>query len=171
MPKESSTKFISRNRAPRVHIHYEVEKNGAMVKEELPFIMGVMSDLSGDTKDPKDLAKRDFTEFDVDNFDKKMKAMKPSAKFTVPNVLTDDGGNLSVNITFENMDDFSPAAVARKVGALNKLLETRTELSNLLSLADGREKAEELISRVLKDRKLQEQLAGDATATTPDSKK
>lgn len=170
MPKESSTKFISRNRAPRVHIHYEVEKNGAMVKEELPFIMGVMSDLSGDTKDPKDLGKREFTEFDVDNFDKKMKAMKPSAKFTVPNVLTEDGGNLSVNITFESMDDFSPAAVARKVGALNKLLETRTELANLLSLTDGREKAEELISRLLKDKSLQEQLGGDSPAKS-DSKK
>jgi type VI secretion system protein ImpB len=128
---KSSQKFIARNRAPRVQIEYDVELYGAEKKVQLPFVMGVLADLSGKPADPlAPVGDRKFLEIDVDNFDSRMKAMKPRAAFAVPNTLTGDG-DLKVDITFESMDDFSPAAVARKVDALNKLLEARTQLSNL----------------------------------------
>lgn len=164
MAKTSGQKFIGRNRAPRVQIQYEVELNGAQKKIELPFVMGVMSDLTGDTKDPKEVADRNFTEFDVDNFDEKMKAMKPSVKLTVPNTLTGEG-QLPVEITFESMDDFSPAAIARKVEPLRQLLEARTQLSNLLTFMDGRTDAEELISKALNDRALLKSITSTAKPT------
>ena len=111
----SSQKFIARNRAPRVQIEYDVELYGAEKKVQLPFVMGVMSDLSGKPAEAlPSVADRKFLEIDVDNFDSRMKSMKPRVAFAVPNTLTGDG-NLSVDITFESMDDFSPAAVARKV--------------------------------------------------------
>src|SRR6187431_3761419 len=133
MAKSSSQKFIARNRAPRVQIEYDVELYGAEKKIQLPFVMGVLSDLSGKPADPlAPVADRKFLEFDVDNFDSRMKSMKPRVAFQVPNTLTGEG-NLNVELTFENMEDFSPAAVARKVGALNELLEARQQLSNLVT--------------------------------------
>ena len=157
----SSQKFIARNRAPRVQIEYDVELYGAEKKIQLPFVMGVMSDLSGKPADALPaVADRKFLEIDVDNFDSRMKSMKPRVAFQVPNTLTGDG-NLPVDITFENMDDFSPAAVARKVDGLNKLLEARTQLSNLLTYMDGKTGAEELINKVLND----PALLGTLTAT------
>ena len=126
MAKASSQKFIARNRAPRVQIEYDVELYGAEKKVQLPFVMGVLADLSGKPAEPlPPVADRKFLEIDVDNFDSRMKAMKPRVAFQVPNTLTGEG-NLNVDLTFESMDDFSPAAVARKVDALNKLLEART---------------------------------------------
>jgi len=151
MPAKSGQKFIARNRAPRVQIEYELELYGAQKKVNLPFVMGVMADLSGKPAEP--LAKLDarrFADIDVDNFDQCLKAQKPRVAFQVPNSLTGEG-NLSVDITFESMDDFSPAAVARKVDALSKLLAARTELANLLGYMDGKADAEELIGRVLAD--------------------
>jgi type VI secretion system protein ImpB len=149
--KESSQKFIARNRAPRVQIEYDVELYGAEKKIQLPFVMGVMADLSGKPADPlQPVADRKFLDIDVDNFDDRLKSMKPRVAFQVPNTLTGEG-NLSVDITFERMDDFSPAAVARKVDALNKLLEARTQLSNLLTFMDGKSGAEQLIAQVLND--------------------
>ena len=157
----SSQKFIARNRAPRVQIEYDVELYGAEKKVQLPFVMGVMSDLSGKPADAlPPVADRKFLEVDVDNFDSRMKSMKPRVAFQVPNTLTGEG-NLPVDITFENMDDFSPAAVARKVEGLNKLLEARTQLSNLLTYMDGKTGAEELINKVLND----PALMGTLTAT------
>ena len=151
MAKASSQKFIQRNRAPRVQIEYDVELYGAEKKIQLPFVMAVMADLSGNPAEPPaPVADRKFLEIDVDNFDDRLKAMKPRAAFQVPNTLTGEG-NLSVAITFESMDDFSPAAIARKIGALNKLLEARTQLSNLLTYMDGKTGAEELIAKVLTD--------------------
>jgi type VI secretion system protein ImpB len=147
----SSQKFIARNRAPRVQIEYDVELYGAQKKVQLPFVMGVMADLAGKPADPlPPVADRKFLEIDVDNFDSRMKAMKPRVAFQVPNTLTGEG-NLSVDLTFENMDDFSPAAIAAKVEGLNKLLEARQQLSNLVTYMDGKGGAEELISKVLKD--------------------
>ena len=147
----SSQKFIARNRAPRVQIEYDVELYGAEKKVQLPFVMGVLSDLSGKPSEPlPSVADRKFLEIDVDNFDSRMKSMKPRVAFQVPNTLTGEG-NLPVDITFENMDDFSPAAVARKVEGLNKLLEARTQLSNLLTYMDGKTGAEELLAKVLAD--------------------
>src|SRR6266436_1592310 len=131
MAKASSQKFIARNRCPRVQIEYDVELYGAEKKVELPFVMGVMADLSGKPAEAlPPVSDRKFLEVDVDNFDNRMKALKPRVAFQVPNTLTGEG-NLAVDITFESMDDFSPAAIARKIGALNKLLEARSQLSNL----------------------------------------
>jgi len=155
----SSQKFIARNRAPRVQIEYDVEIYGSEKKIQLPFVMGVMADLAGKQIEPlPDVADRKFLEFDIDNFDSRMKSMKPRVSFQVPNTLTGEG-NLSVDITFESMEDFSPASIAKKVGALNQLLEARTQLSNLLSYMDGKTGAEELIAKVLNDPALLNTLA------------
>ena len=147
----SSQKFIARNRAPRVQIEYDVELYGAEKKVQLPFVMGVLSDLSGKPSEAlPPVAERKLLEFDVDNFDSRMKAMKPRVAFQVPNTLTGEG-SMSVDITFENMDDFSPAAVARKVDSLSKLLQAREQLSNLITYMDGKSGAEELLAKVLAD--------------------
>lgn len=160
----SGQKFVARNRAPRVQIEYDVELYGAEKKVQLPFVMGVMSDLSGKPEDPlPSVADRKFLEIDVDNFDSRMKSMKPRVAFQVPNTLTGEG-NLPVDITFESMDDFSPAAVARKVDGLSKLLEARTQLSNLITYMDGKTGAEELIAKVLADPAL---LASLSTSAKP----
>ncbi|AMM25119.1 type VI secretion system contractile sheath small subunit [Variovorax sp. PAMC 28711] len=151
MASKSSQKFIARNRAPRVQIEYDVELYGAEKKVQLPFVMGVLADLSGKPGDPlAPVSDRKFLEFDTDNFDSRMKAMKPRAAFSVPNTLTGEG-DLKVDITFENMDDFSPAAIAKKVDALNKLLDARTQLANLVTYMDGKGGAEELLAKVLED--------------------
>ena len=159
MAKASSQKFIARNRAPRVQIEYDVELYGSEKKVQLPFVMGVLSDLSGKPTEPlPPVADRKFLEIDVDNFDSRMKAMKPRAAFQVPNTLTGDG-NISVELTFENMEDFSPAAVARKVDSLSKLLEARQQLANLITYMDGKSGAEELVSKLLQDSALLQTLA------------
>lgn len=156
---KSSQKFIARNRAPRVQIEYDVELYGAEKKVQLPFVMGVLADLSGKPADPlAPVADRKFLEFDVDNFDARMKAMKPRAAFAVENTLTGEG-DMKVELTFDSMDDFSPAAVAKKVDALNKLLEARNQLSNLVTYMDGKTGAEELLAKVLEDPALLQTLA------------
>ena len=155
----SSQKFIARNRAPRVQIEYDVELYGAEKKIQLPFVMGVLSDLSGKpTEALPPVSDRKFLDIDVDNFDSRLKAIKPRVAFQVPNALTGEG-NLSVDISFESMEEFSPAAVARKVDALNKLLESRQQLANLITYMDGKTKAEELIAKVLQDPALLQSLA------------
>ena len=166
----SSQKFIARNRAPRVQIEYDVELYGAEKKVQLPFVMGVMSDLSGKSEEPQPaVADRKFLEIDVDNFDDRMKSMKPRAAFTVPNTLTGEG-NLAVDITFESMDDFSPAAIARKVEPLRELLEARTQLANLMTYMDGKTGAENLIAKIMQDPTLLKTLeAQPAPATDDDS--
>ena len=162
MAKPSSQKFIARNRAPRVQIEYDVEVYGAQKKVQIPFVMGVLADLSGDAKEPlPGVDERKFVNIDVDNFDERMKSMKPRVAISVPNTLTGEG-NMQVDITFESMDDFSPAAVARKVDALNKLLEARTQLSNLITYMDGKAGAEDLIAKVLNDPALLKSLADQA---------
>ncbi len=147
----SGQKFIARNRAPRVQIEYDVEVYGAERKIQLPFVMGVMADLVGKpVENLPSIEERKFLEIDVDNFDERMKALKPRVAFNVDNTLTGDG-RLNVDLTFESMDDFLPDAVARNVEPLNKLLEARTQLSNLLTYMDGKNGAEELIAKVLQD--------------------
>ncbi len=158
MAKQSSQKFIARNRAPRVQIEYDVEVYGAEKKIQLPFVMAVMADLSGKPAEPLPaVADRKALEIDVDNFDDRLKSMKPRVAFQVPNTLTGEG-NLNVDISFESMDDFSPAAVARKVGALSKLLEARTQLQNLLTYMDGKSGAEDLIAKAINDPALMQSL-------------
>ena len=157
--KASSQKFIARNRAPRVQIEYDLETYGAEQTINLPFVMGVMADLSGKPKeDLPAVGERKFLEIDVDNFDERMKSAKPRVAFQVPNTLTGEG-NLNVELTFESMDDFSPAAVARKVDALNKLLTARTQLANLITYMDGKGGAEELVAKLLKDPALMQALS------------
>lgn len=158
----SSQKFISRNRAPRVQIEYDVELYGAEKKINLPFVMGVMADLSGNAGEEKpSIDDRNFSEIDVDNFDDYLKSTKPKVAMRVPNTLTGEG-ELSVEVSFDNMDDFSPAAVAAKVEPLAKLLEARTQLNNLVTYMDGKSGAEELIAKLLKDPSLMESLAASA---------
>lgn len=158
----SSQKFIARNRAPRVQIEYDVELYGAEKKVQLPFVMGVLADLSGKPADPlAPVADRKFLEIDVDNFDSRMKSMKPRVAFQVPNTLTGEG-NLSVDLTFENMEDFSPARIAERVDGLKQLLEARQQLSNLVTYMDGKTNAEELVAKVLKDPALLGTLAATA---------
>ncbi|MDY7507719.1 type VI secretion system contractile sheath small subunit [Ralstonia wenshanensis] len=147
----SSQKFIARNRAPRVQIEYDVEVYGSEKRVELPFVMGVLADLSGKPAEPlPPVADRKFLEIDIDNFDERMKAMKPRVAFAVNNTLTGEG-QLMVDMTFESIEDFSPAAVARKVDALKQLLEARTQLANLQTYMDGKSGAESLINQLLQD--------------------
>jgi type VI secretion system protein ImpB len=146
----SGQKFIARNRAPRVQIEYDVEVYGAESKVQLPFVMGVLADLAGKQRDPlPDLAERKFMEVDIDNFDERMKSVQPRAAFQVPNTLSGEG-MLQVDLHFERLNDFSPAQVARNIGALANLLDARTELANLLTYMDGKNGAEELVARILK---------------------
>ncbi|HEY0303135.1 MAG TPA: type VI secretion system contractile sheath small subunit [Rhizomicrobium sp.] len=159
MPAKSGQKFIKENRAPRVHIEYEVDTFGSKRKVELPFVMGVMSDLSGKSLKEKDtLDKRNFEEFDIDNFEQKMKGIAPRAVMQVENTLGGDG-KMSVDLTFEKIDDFTPGAVAKKVPALAKLLEARQQLNDLMLYMDGKDGAQGLLDRVLKDPELLKALA------------
>ncbi len=155
----SGQKFVAKNRAPRVQIEYDVELYGAEKKVQLPFVMGVMSDLSGKPSEPlAPLSERKITEIDVDNFDERLKASKPRVQFSVPNTLTGEG-NLAVEMNFESMDDFSPEAIAKKTDGLKQLLEARTQLANLVTYMDGKEGAEALIAKVLADPALLETLS------------
>ena len=151
MVAKSGQKFIKQNRAPRVHIEYEVETYGSRQKVELPFVMGVLSDLSGKSLvEKKEVSKRDFVEFDMDNFDQRMEAMAPRAAFTVENTLTGEG-RLGVDMTFKNINQFSPGEIAKNVPALAKLLEARQQLQDLLIYMDGKDGAQDLLEKVLKD--------------------
>jgi type VI secretion system protein ImpB len=147
----SSQKFVGRNRAPRVQIEYDVELYGAEKKVQLPFVMGVMADLSGNSGKPQPpVSDRKFLEVSVDNFDDRMKGMQPGVAVTVNNTLTGEG-NIKAEMTFESLNDFSPAAIARKVPALKQLLEARQQLANLITYMDGKSGAEQLIAKVLSD--------------------
>lgn len=169
---KSGQRFIKENRAPRVHIEYEVETFGAKEKISLPFVMGVMSDLSGKSHvEKKTLDQRKFLDVDMDNFEERMAAIAPRAAFQVDNTLTGEG-KMSVDLTFTKMGDFSPGEVAKNVPALAKLLEARQQLNDLMLYMDGKDGAQELLDRVLKDPDLMKSLAaargGAPAAATPD---
>lgn len=166
----SSQKFIGKNRAPRVQVEYDVELYGAEKKVNLPFVMGVMADLSGKSEVTKDQRVDDkkFLDIDADNFDDRMKSIKPRVAFNVPNVMTGEG-NLAVDVSFESMDDFSPDKVAEKVDGVKELLEARRQLSNLLSYMDGKTGAEELITKLLEDETLLKALASKAKPKTEEN--
>jgi type VI secretion system protein ImpB len=156
---KSGQKFIARNRAPRVQIEYDVEIYGSEKKIELPFVMGVLADLSGKPVEPlPDVSERKFLDVDIDNFDERMKAIQPRVAFSVPNTLTGEG-HVMVDMTFESMDDFSPAAVARKVDVLAQLLDARIQLANLQTYMDGKAGAEDLVRKLLQDSTLMKSLA------------
>ena len=159
MSKNSGQKFLAKNRSPRVQIEYDVEIYGVEKKVELPFVMGVFSDLAGKSRQElPNLNERGFLEIDVDNFDDRMKSIKPRAAFSVENALSNEG-HLNVDLEFESIEDFSPNRIAQNVEPLKELLDARTELSNLLSYMDGKTGAEELISKVLADNDLLKSLA------------
>ncbi len=156
---KSGQRFIRENRKPRVHIEYEVETYGSRQKIELPFVMGVMSDLSGKSDvEKKPFEQRDFLEFDMDNFEERMDSIAPRAAFAVENSLTGEG-RLGVDITFRTLEDFSPGRIARTVPALAKLLEAREQLNDLMLYMDGKAGAQDLLDRVLKDPALMQALA------------
>lgn len=171
MATDSGQRFIRRNRAPRVHISYE-DPYDADRRIELPFVMGVMADLSGNNPgvEKPDIADRNFLDIDMDNFEARMKAINPGVSFKVDNKLNDGSGEkLSVNLRFEKMEDFGPAAIARQVPALAKLLEAREQLSNLLKYMDGKVAAEDQIKKLLSDPQLMEALKERAAQTPADA--
>lgn len=171
MAGDSGQKFIRRNRPPRVHITYEDPYN-AEQKIELPFVMGVMADLSGNASavDKPDISQRKFLDFDMDNFDQRMAAIEPAVAFTTPNKLGgDDSEKLSVALKFSKFEDFNPAAVARQIPAMAKLLEAREQLANLLRYMDGKMAASDQIKALLADPQLMAAVKdklGDKSAET-----
>lgn len=143
---------LNRVRKPRVHISYEVETEGAQVVRELPFVVGVMGDFSGDPTQPlRPLADRKFTQIDRDNFNDVMARMAPGLNLKVDNTLADDGSQMAVNLKFSSMDDFEPARVAEQVPALKALMETRNKLRDLMSKVDRSDELEGLLEQVLQD--------------------
>ena len=143
---------LNRVRKPRVHISYEVETEGAQIQRELPFVIGVMGDFSGDPTQPlRPLAERKFTQIDRDNFNDVMARMAPGLNLKVENTLADDGSQMAVNLKFGSMDDFDPARVAEQVPALKALLETRNKLRDLMTKVDRSEELESLLEQVLQN--------------------
>jgi type VI secretion system protein ImpB len=156
MARESGQKFIRRNRPPRVHITYENPAN-AEEKVEIPFVMGVLADLSGNTPgvEKPEIVDRKFLEFDMDNLDSRMAAIQPGVSFAVENKLVEDSNEkMGVELRFEKMADFEPAAIARQVPAVAKLLEARQQLANLQRYVDGKAAAQGQLRKLLADPQL-----------------
>lgn len=169
----TGAKFISRNRAPRVQIEYEVEDYGSQKMVELPFVMAVMSDLAGksQTKEAKIApSDRKFQDIDIDNFDNKMAALEPRVAFVVKNELTGEG-NIPVDISFKSMADFAPDKVAEKVDSLKKLLDARKQLQALLTYMDGKANAEALLQQIMKDPALLKTIAALPETSPPSGEK
>jgi type VI secretion system protein ImpB len=153
---------LGRVRRPRVHITYEVETEGAQIVRELPFVVGVLGDFSGDPTQPlRPLAERKFIQIDRDNFDEVMQRLSPGLKLKVENKLTPEGGTMAVDLRFNGMEDFEPGRVMNQVPALRALLETRNRLRDLMSKADRSEELELLLEEVLKNQGSLDALAGE----------
>lgn len=164
---DSGQKFIGRNRAPRVQIEYDVETGGAEKAVNLPFVMNVMSDLKGRLQDDEEavpVENREFDEIEISSFGDYLRDTKPRATFRVDNKLGDEGGELSVDLTFTSMKDFTPAKIAEQVAPLKELLDARNELKSLLTFMDGRQNAEKSIMELLQNETLMKSLA----ASKPD---
>ncbi|RKZ70432.1 MAG: type VI secretion system contractile sheath small subunit [Gammaproteobacteria bacterium] len=147
---ESIHDKLKRVRKPRVHITYDVETNGAVQEKEIPFVMGVMGDYSGDnTESKKALKDRKFSQIDRDNFNEVMTNISPQLNLKVENTLESDGSEMSVNLEFNNMEDFEPQNIVEKVDPLKKLMETRNKLRDLLTKADRSDELESLLEEVL----------------------
>jgi len=153
---------LNRVRKPRVHITYEVETEGAQIERELPFVVGVMGDFSGDPTAPlKPMAERKFTQIDRDNFNDVMATMNPGLKLKVDNTLAGDGSQMSVDLKFNKIEDFEPGRVAAQVPALASLMETRAKLRDLMSKADRSEELETLLEKVLRSDSDLKSLSGE----------
>lgn len=160
MARESTQHKLDRVRSPRVHITYDVETGDAIELKELPFVMGVVADLSGKPADPLPrMRDRKFVEIDRDNFDDVMKGMKPRLAFQVDNKLAADNTKIGVELRFNRLEDFDPEQVARQVDPLRKLMEVRRELSGLLAKADGNEKLGERLGEIIGNTELLAKLA------------
>jgi type VI secretion system protein ImpB len=147
---ESIHEKLKRVRKPRVHITYEVETEGAEILRELPFVVGVMGDFSGDPTQPlRPLNERKFIQIDRDNFNEVMARMTPGLNIRVDNKLADDGSQMAVSLKFDSIEDFEPARVAEQVPALKALLETRNQLRDLMSKVDRSEQLESLLEQIL----------------------
>jgi type VI secretion system protein ImpB len=158
----------ARVRPPRVHITYEVETGGALVLKELPFVLGVLSDLSGQPKEPlAKLKDRKFEDIDRDNFNDVLRRIKPRLALRVDNTLKDDGSELAVELNFQKLDDFRPENVVRQVEPLNKLLEVRNQLKDLLGRLEGNDRLEELLGAVTDNDAVREKLRGVLGAKAP----
>ncbi|SOB97524.1 type VI secretion system protein ImpB [Alloalcanivorax xenomutans] len=150
--KDSTQKRLQKVRPPRVQLTYDVEKGDAIEQKELPFVVGVLGDFSGNPEEPQPKVKdRKFVNVDMDNFDEVMAGMAPRAVYRVPNKLTEEGGEFGVELKFKSMEDFRPEAVVEQVEPLRRLLESRTKLADLRNKLIGNEKLEDLLSDVLKN--------------------
>ncbi len=163
---------LKKVRKPRVHITYDVETEGAVEVKELPFVVGVMGDFSGDPTEPlAPLKDRKFIQIDRDNFDQVMRRMAPGLQYRVENTLAQDGSEMVVNLKFESIDDFEPGRVIEQVEPLKRLLETRNKLRDLMTKADGSEQLENLLESILKDQtqleRLKRELDPDAAPASP----
>lgn len=166
---ESAQQKLSRIRPPRVHITYDVETGDAVKKKELPFVVGIMSDLSGASEKPlPKLKDRKFVEIDRDNFNKVMKSIEPRVEMTVENKLKDDNTKIGVDLKFKNIDDFSPVAVLKQVEPLNKLYEARKKLSDLLTKLDGNEDLDNLLQDVIANSENLESLKEQTAPAEPE---
>ena len=162
MAKDSVHDKLKRVRKPRVHITYEVETNGAEQVKELPFVVGVMGDYSGDNADGKKALKdRKFVGIDRDNFDETMGKVAPSVSMRVDNMLSSEGGEMAVNLQFKSMEDFDPESVAKQVEPLRKLLEARNQLRDLMSKADRSEQLESVLEQILQNSDELAKLSGE----------
>ena len=163
MPKESLQKKVGRVRPPRVHITYDVEIGDAIEKRELPFVVGVMADLSGMPEKPLDpIAKRKFVDIDRDNFNDVLKKIGPRLAFKVDNRLNEDDTKINVELRFESMDDFAPAKVAQQITPLRKLLELRNSLANIRSTLIGNEKLDNLLQGIIQDQEMLQKAGAEA---------
>ena len=153
---------LARVRKPRVHITYDVETEGTLIKKELPFVVGVMGDFAGDNKESiKPLRERRFIQIDRDNFDDVLKRMNPRLELEVDNELAGDGSRMKVSLEFDSMADFEPAALVRQVEPLRKLMETRNRLRDLMTKVDRSEELELLLERILTNADDLARLAGE----------
>src|SRR5712692_9775076 len=167
MPKQESTQHkLDRVRSPRVQITYDVETDGAIELKELPFVLGILSDLSGKPDEPLPRVRdRKFVEIDRDNFGAVMRGMKPRLAYRVENKLTDDDTKLALELRFNSLEDFEPEQVARQIEPLRKLLETRTQLAALLAKADGNERLSEKLQEIISNTELLKKAGAEAGVT------
>ena len=165
---ESVQQLLSRVRKPRVHITFDVETGGAKERRELPFVVGVMANLSGSKSPEKSLGDRKFTQIDPDNFTDFLAAVGPEASFKVNNVLADDDSTIPVDLKFKSLDDFGPAAIAEQVAPLKQLVEVRNRLRDLLTRIDRSEELEALLSETLQSSDDIKQLSGELEAAGVD---
>ncbi len=159
---------LEKVRKPRIHIKYDVETEQGSVEKELPFVVGVMGDFSGDSpgKEPKPLKDRKFISIDADNFDDVMKQIQPGIKMRIENTIANDGSEMSLDLTFNSIEDFEPTHIVEQVDALHKLKQVRDKLRDLLTKTDRSSELEHLLEETLQDPSALQTLAKQLNITT-----